>query len=511
LQQLAVTPSFFQNQIPMTPFNSKHPLTYILATSILLLLAVVGCEDTGLQGDGLTNQAPNTSLTVDEVNRSGDNRLISQIRISWWGDDPDGYVSGFEYRINESGDWAFTLRNDSTFILPMPEGQDSSDVVFEVRSIDNDGLEDSSPASLVLPIKNSIPSVSFKQLQTPPDTTFSLFGFGWEAFDPDGRQNLLYTEIAFNDSSSNWLRIPVQENFLHFDVNDQGEATVYFGESYRNSSFTTAGIVLDAENTFFIRVVDQALKTSEIRQFTWFVKSQKSRLLILNDDVSTDSGPRLASYLASLSALGYSFDLWNINDGDANAAISNAFPKTTEPTLLKTIGKWDAIVWFTNDIERNLRFAQDITRDFFEEGGKMLATGPIKRLPFRDPLLNFIPIASYGELTGIQTGFVLNNNTAITSSESAAPSLANRGRINNLNPFLEAPGAKAIYKTTFRLTTILGSTQAYSGPNTVAVLNPEGNFLFFGLEPADVTTTDNLSSFFQYLLREELTIQSDTP
>lgn len=495
----------------MNPFKTKHPFTLILATNILLLLAVVGCEDTGLQGDGLTNQAPNTSLTVDEVNRSGDNRLISQIRISWWGDDPDGYISGYEYRINNGPNWSFTLRNDSTFILPMPEGQDSTDVVFEVRAIDNDGLEDPTPASLVLPIKNSVPSVSFKQLQTPPDTTFSLFGFGWEAFDPDGPQNLLYTEIAFNDTNAVWLRIPVEENFLHFDVNQQGEAAIYLGESFRTSSLSTSGIVLDAENTFYIRVIDQALRISQIKAFKWFVKSQKSRLLILNDDASNDNQQSLASYLESLRSIGYTYDLWNINDGEANAPISDAFPKTVEPTLLKTIDKWDAIVWFTNDIERNLRFAQDISRDFFSSGGKMLATGPTKRLNDRDPLLNFLPIASYGELTGLQTGFVLNNNTAIDPINSAAPILANRIRINTITPFLEAAGAKAIYKTNFRVTTILGSTQPYNGVNTVSVMNPEGNFLFFGFEPADVTTNENLSSFFQYLLQEELTIQSDTP
>lgn len=495
----------------MNPFKTKHPFTLILATNILLLLAVVGCEDTGLQGDGLTNQAPNTSLTVDEVNRSGDNRLISQIRISWWGDDPDGYISGYEYRINSSPNWGFTLRNDSTFILPMPEGQDSTDVVFEVRAIDNDGLEDSTPASLVLPIKNSVPSVSFKQLQTPPDTTFSLFGFGWEAFDPDGPQNLLYTEIAFNDTNAVWLRIPVEENFLHFDVNQQGEAAIYLGESFRTSSLSASGIVLDAENTFYIRVIDQALRISQIKAFKWFVKSQKSRLLILNDDASNDNQQRLNAYLESLNSLGYTYDLWNINAGEANAPISDAFPKTVEPTLLKTIDKWEAIVWFTNDIERNLRFAQDISRDFFNNGGKMLATGPIKRLNDRDPLLNFLPIASYGELTGLQTGFVLNSNTAIEPTNSTAPVLANRNRINTITPFLEAAGAKAIYTTNFRVTTILGSTQPYNGANTISVLNPEGNFLFFGIEPADVTTNENLSSFFQYLLQEELTIQSDTP
>jgi hypothetical protein len=496
----------------MTSFTKKHLLSFILATNILLLLlVVVGCEDTGLQGDGLSNQAPNTSLTVDEVNRSGDDRLISQIRISWWGDDPDGFIAGYEYRINRNSDWGFTLRNDSTFILPMPEGQDSSDVVFEVRAIDNDGLEDDSPASLVLPIKNSVPSVSFKQLQTPPDTTYTLFGFGWEAFDPDGQQNLLYTEIAFNSTDAEWLRIPVEENFLHFDVNAQGEAAIFLGESFRSSSLTTSGININSENTFYIRVVDQALRTSEIKAFRWYVKNQESRLLILNDDASNDGQQRLASYLEVLSSIGYSYDLWNINDGEANSPISEAFPKTTEPTLLKTVDKWDAIIWFTNDIERNLRFAQNITRDFFDNGGKMLVTGPIKRLGDGDPLLNFIPIASYGVLTGLQTGFVLNNNSAITPVEPTAPTLANRGRINTITPFLEAPGSKAVYTTTFRATTILGSTQPYNGPSTISVLNPEGNFLLFGFEPADVTTNENLSSFFQYLLQEELTIQSDTP
>ncbi|HBX65174.1 MAG TPA: hypothetical protein DEG32_03140, partial [Balneolaceae bacterium] len=98
------------------------------------------------------------------------------INISWWGNDPDGYVVGYEYAINDTseGAWTFTERSDSTFILPITEGQETDDVLFKVRAVDDDGERDPDGARLVYPIVNSNPTVSFNANETPPDTLFSI-------------------------------------------------------------------------------------------------------------------------------------------------------------------------------------------------------------------------------------------------------------------------------------------------------------------------------------------------
>ena len=131
----------------------------------LFLFGIIGssCE-TGITGDIIENQPPSTFMTVDGIDREDSFRLSSQIRISWWGNDPDGYIVGFEYAINDTseGAWSFTTRTDSTFILPITEGQTVDDVLFKVRAIDNDGAKDPVGASLQYPIINSSPTAMFK-------------------------------------------------------------------------------------------------------------------------------------------------------------------------------------------------------------------------------------------------------------------------------------------------------------------------------------------------------------
>src|SRR5690606_29285076 len=93
---------------------------------LFLSLIMMSC-DSGLDGNRNENKPPNTSLTLNEINLPEGQRLNSQIRISWWGDDPDGYVTGYEIFIGDGYQdagavWTFTESTDSTFILPIEQG-----------------------------------------------------------------------------------------------------------------------------------------------------------------------------------------------------------------------------------------------------------------------------------------------------------------------------------------------------------------------------------------------------
>ena len=101
---------------------------------------ILSCE-TAPTGDFVDNRPPNTFLTVEQINREGDFRLSSQINISWWGTDSDGYIVGYEYAINDTSEnaWSFTTKTDSTFILPISEGLSEDNVLFKIRAIDDDG------------------------------------------------------------------------------------------------------------------------------------------------------------------------------------------------------------------------------------------------------------------------------------------------------------------------------------------------------------------------------------
>lgn len=166
---------------------------------------------------------------MEKINREGDFRLSSQINISWWGTDQDGYIVGYEYAINDTseGAWSFTTKTDSTFILPIEEGQSESNVLFKIRAIDNDGARDENGARLVYPIVNSAPEVALSTTELPADTMFAIASFGWTINDPDGLGNISRTEIAVNDTTSGWYSIPIPEGenrlFISLQVDNTNE------------------------------------------------------------------------------------------------------------------------------------------------------------------------------------------------------------------------------------------------------------------------------------------------
>lgn len=483
----------------------------------MVLILHSGC-DTGLEGDLNENQPPETFLTVDEINLEDENRLSSQINISWWGNDPDGFITGFEVAIGDPAEeWTFTTKSDSTFILPITPGQEFDDVLFSVRAVDNDEERDPNPASVVFPVRNTPPEVDLNTLELPPDSTFTIASFGWIIDDPDGFQNILKTEIAFNDTTDeSWIEIPLPEDeedglFVTVVLNDNGSETVtgdiFLGRGFRSTDLVTENLRVDETNEFFVRVTDRAFATSEIASHPWFIKQKTSDILILNDVGGLDTQNSLAFHSDALREIGLTFDVWNITDGQAGGGrkvrLSEAFPNVINPTLRKTLAEWNYIYWISNDIDRNITFAQDILSDFFDSGGKLFATIPMKLISDEDPIFSFIPVAELGELPSIGTGFQILQDTDVTSPQNS-PVLRTNQRITNVSPLVPIGGATPLYETDFKVRTVLGTTRDFEGDEYVAILNPENSFIFFGMDLQTIDANDNIPELLQNLLIDEL-------
>ena len=134
------------------------------------------------------NTPPDTQLFIENINLEGENRLNSIVRLRWSGEDKDGYVVAYEIS-QDNTNWDLVTVQDSTFQFPIPDGQSSTDISFYVRAIDNLGLLDPSPASLLIPIKNTPPIASFDQTKGIPDTAFVVFSVLWNTDDLDGDRN----------------------------------------------------------------------------------------------------------------------------------------------------------------------------------------------------------------------------------------------------------------------------------------------------------------------------------
>lgn len=500
---------FFVNQI-VQMFKTRILLLVAVSTSLL----ISGC-DTGITGSENENQLPSTFLTVKEINRSDDARLSSQINISWWGDDPDGYIEGYEFAINDTseGAWTYTEKTDSLFVLPITRGQSADDVLFKVRAVDNSGGVDPKGARVVFPIKNTPPTVQVVPTESAPDTTYSIVSFGWVIDDPDGFINIERTEVAFNDTSAgSWTPIPFGDDeqvFISLEI-EGSSAEIFQGRSLQATGLTIDGINQNGDNTFYVRTIDQAGASSEIDTVSWYVKEQQSNILFLNDVDLVNNAEIVAFHKSQMASVGLNnLDTWIINDGEFGSGrkvpLSDAFPSVIDPILQKTLAQWDHIYWVSNDLDRNITYAQEILVDFFDNGGTVFFNIPTKGLSNSDPLFDFLPIERLASFSGLQTGPFIRSGSPISPIDNPnLPVLEVTQNNTNVYPFEVASGTTPLYSAEVRATLVTGGSQEYDGPNTVALQNPEGNVVFFGIELRQINGNDNVDELLDYILNEEL-------
>lgn len=69
--------------------NMKRNILLVLA---VLVLALVGCD----KGSKFPNVAPETRISLTAINLTGEDRLRSEVTLHWYGEDEDGWVTGYE-------------------------------------------------------------------------------------------------------------------------------------------------------------------------------------------------------------------------------------------------------------------------------------------------------------------------------------------------------------------------------------------------------------------------------
>ncbi|MEO1023464.1 MAG: hypothetical protein AAFW89_13045, partial [Bacteroidota bacterium] len=453
-------------------------LSIIAVLGLFVCFGVVSC-DTTPTGDFVQNEPPSTFLTVSRINREGDFRLSSQINISWWGTDSDGYITGYEFAIDDTteGAWRFTSRTDSTFILPIEMGETEGNVLFKVRAVDNDGAVDSIGARLVFPIVNTPPTVELNITEQPPDTLFRYSSFGWTINDIDGISNVLRTEIALNDTNSNWVEMPIPDGedrvFITLGVDNEtvGEksADVFIGRSLSSADgLSVPGLRVGELNTFYVRAIDFAGAVSNIDTVSWFVKPKTSNILFLNDVAGSNAQTLARFHLNMLSEMGLQPDVWFLNDDNV---LSEAFPRVIDPTLVETLAQWDHIYWVSSGVSRNISFALEITDLFFERGGNMFVNVPIRGVSNTNQIFNFLPIDSLGVFeqpdTGPPipvTGFLINRNSEVVPVNGFnGPVLRVSQRITGVSPLVPVPGATVYYEADIQAARADGFNEDYTG------------------------------------------------
>jgi hypothetical protein len=351
---------------------------------------------------------------------------LTKIKITWWGDDPDGFIAGYLFSF-DSTNWTFTTKNDSTFQLAI-NGSDST-FRFWVAAVDSKGLVDPTPASNRYPVFNSPPSVAFNVGTQIPETTFTIASFSWTGTDPDGNNTIRYFYWALNDTS-NWHRI-------------QGTVSLL---TLRQDS----GIAVNSNNIFYLKAQDIAGAYSIIAKMpdsnkTWYVKEPRGHLLIINDYATnlTDRSRAAAFYESSLGNVTHSILDLKIGNG-AN------LPTIKNPMFTETLKLFQCVIWYAGrgnlpGDNADFDLAQQTLPYYLAAGGKVFfTTGFPNSIPQYVNYVDFAPIDSVTGYavpfteSGVQT-IVYDNNYPILETDSTTTP----DRVRGLYP---RQGTDVIYK-----------------------------------------------------------------
>jgi hypothetical protein len=195
------------------------------------------------------------------------------IRVYWDGQDPDGSISGFEFKwIYAPG--AQPAGYDSSLWSPMTQARDSlftlyapDSVVmptFVVRAIDNEGIADPTPARQTFSFKNAAPSVHYTL--TPPDTTLPVVTFGWQGTDPDGDISKA-TYRLWLDGAENRAQIV------------SGTSHTFTTPDFQNA----AGVVEQRRRTAYVAAIDDGGRMSPPDSFSWNVVNPVGTTLLVDE------------------------------------------------------------------------------------------------------------------------------------------------------------------------------------------------------------------------------------
>ena len=298
-----------------------------------------------------TNEDLNTEMLWDTLAQAFSTVTSSKQELYWWGEDPDGDVTGYWYKWNTDTSWTFTTFETGVFYVPIRSDLDVFS--FKVKAVDNDGNEDLTPSVLTLPIKNSPPDISFRYLSNPliadvgGDTsfTFPTRTFVWDLYDQDGNETITDIFYALDDTCNNcWVRLDGNASSVTLTDLDPGERTFYL----------KARDIAGAESN--IISFPDSLRPSESQ--AWIVKPVLGEILIVDDYPLDNSNNALNWYSALMDTLtgpgGHSF--WELGD---------ALPYSSTD-ISSNLNYFKTVIWFAaytntaaasnqyNDAESNL-------------------------------------------------------------------------------------------------------------------------------------------------------------
>lgn len=395
------------------------------------LFILESCTDVP-QGVG-TNSPPETYLSLfpDSIISP----QITRIKITWWGDDPDGLIKGYRFSF-DSTNWTYSEGNDSTFQLVIV-GNDST-FRFWVAAVDDKDNIDPTPATNLYPVFNSPPSVAFNAGTNIPDTSFPVATFAWTGTDPDGNSSISKYYWALNDTSS-WNELPATTTTL----------------TVRQAN----GVIPGQNNKLFLKVKDIAgIYSPTVRMpdssHTWFVRPVTGHILLINDYFRpSDIGDAVLFYQNALDTI--PFNQYSYLDIKVNN--NGNIPKIINPMFIETLKLFQCVVWFANrglgnNDNANFELAQQSLPFFIAAGGKVFfTTGFPNSINAQGQIINFAPVDSMTSFVfnvdpGMET-IVFDNNYPVLTQAGSQPDRVRGIKYHSGTPIIYKLDFSAPYDT----------------------------------------------------------------
>ena len=364
----------------------KRGRAYVVLALAALALVMAGLEGCGsltgkLTGTRHENQPPNTVLfvngPVDTVNHV--------VHLYWFGSDPDGSVTGFEWQLKNPVSpadtaWHFTTLTDSVFTIQAPSGY--TNPIFSVRAVDNVDARDPSPPVQNFQFSNQAPTVRITGKPLPTDTTFASVSVVWTGTDLDGDVAKL-TYLVWLDGNELAPEITTATTF-----------------TMPSARFLVNGVLTPGPRKLFVRAIDDGGRAGPPDSVLWNVRSagpdNHNRLLIVDDVPRTNpSNTRFDTlYTNSAARVGLTASQYYV------LRIDLSQPFRTAEDFRQTFALFDAVVWYRgNEITFStlLRTAEPGISGYLDAGGRFYvdglylisgpnATGPLSEDFVRDHL-----------------------------------------------------------------------------------------------------------------------------
>ncbi len=494
-------------------------ISFVLA---LVVSLIVSCKS-GFEKERIALGDPETFMVVDTLFRTGENRLTTRVDANWWGNAPGGFVVGYEVSTDNQQTWHYTTTQDSSFLLNIPPGQDSADVVVYVRAIDNMGRKDPSPASTLFPIKNSKPKISFlfsKPLggiaSQNPIAVFPVIKYSFEGIDPDGQQDLATYELYINDTNASAFILPANASaFTLISENPKangGPCKVYINNNLNALPGSIDGLKHNAANVFYLRAVDKAQsKSGYVASPSIWVKKVSSDILVIN------------AYNSSKISVQNFYTNRLKNNGillfdtlQATEIVSSNYTQL-QPDFLtqsRTFALFKKMLWFADDASFSFSLGQRTTGTFFDNGGALFMAVAINSS--FDPLSNFLDWTPIRQLVNPPGGsiFRVNINSQVAPVNAGWPILKSTAIIPSARPFeIPATTAQVKYDSLYAGGIIESKSGqapvAWNGISTVLAkrtLQSTGNtnFIISSIPLEQFNGNANADSLFKKIVVDEL-------